>query len=62
MTRTEIDLTDSAQFDVDITKSGNVVTIEMTTNSGKGALVLDMCDFIELVREGCLMVNRKVSA
>lgn len=62
MTRTEIDLTDSAQFDIDITSSGNIVNIEMITNSGKGVLVLDMCDFVELIREGSRIVNRKVSA
>jgi hypothetical protein len=48
MTRTEIDLTDSKRFDVDITKSGNVVELIITTDSGKTVLVLDYRDAVDL--------------
>jgi hypothetical protein len=62
MTRTEIDLTDSKRFDVDITKSGNVVSVVMATDSGKVEMVMDMCDFVELIAHGSLMTNKKAAS
>lgn len=59
MTRFELDLTDSKRFETDITKSGNVVSVNIVTEHGKVELVLDMCDFVELMAQGDLMANKK---
>ena len=59
---TSTDFRDSKQFDISITKSGNVVSLEITTESSKEEWVLDMADFVALIAEGSLISNKKRGA
>ena len=61
MARNEIvvNLTDSRDFEPNITRSGNVVSVELKTEHSKVELVMDMADFAALVAESSLILNKK---
>jgi len=54
-----VDLTDNRICEPNITRSGNVVSVELKTEHSKVELVMDMADFAALVAESSLILNKK---
>jgi len=62
MTKTELDLTESKDFEQSITRSGNSITVIIETEDGKLELVLSMADFADLIADGALILNKNLEA
>jgi len=62
MTKTELDLTESKDFEQSITHSGNSITVMIETENSKLELVLSMADFADLIADGALILNKNLEA
>jgi len=62
MTKTELDLTESKEFEQSITHSGNSITVMIETENAKLELVLSMADFADLIADGALILNKNLEA
>ena len=60
MTRTELDLTESKDFEQSITRSGKSITLIIETEDTKLELVLSMADFADLIADGGLILNKNM--
>ncbi|CQR74133.1 hypothetical protein SOV_22600 [Sporomusa ovata DSM 2662] len=60
MTKTELDLTESKDFEQSITRSGKSITVIIETEDAKLELVLSMADFADLIADGFLILNKNL--
>ncbi|WP_373325672.1 hypothetical protein [Sporomusa paucivorans] len=62
MTKTELDLTESKEFEQSITRSGDTVTMMVRTENTILEMALDIADFADLIADGALILNKNKEA